>query len=188
MIFKKILMAIGLTFMLTSPSHSAMFSTYGDSIITLTGEIVEGDFETFDNILKENPNLRVLNLNSPGGIVNEAFDIAALVFNNGMITSIEVGGECNSMCPIIFLSGREKFMAEDQILAFHPAFVEDIDGNKVPILEANLAISWWLGTVGVPYEVVQIINSVEPDKLSLVGADTAEKLNLGIRVIKLKNK
>jgi hypothetical protein len=171
--------------MLTSTVNAATFSVYENQVINLTGEIFVGDAEKFRALLKEYPFATVLNLNSPGGDADEGLDIAAEVYNNHMATSIEIGGRCASMCPIIFLSGSSQYMEEHQIIEVHPAYYLDKDEKKIYHIQANLAIAWWLGVVKAPHKLVDLINNVDPNTIFPIDAEKSSELGLNIQLVRL---
>lgn len=85
--------------------------------LQLVGPIVKGDFEKFaqaaSRIGLSNLQLSEVHgaeysvcLNSVGGSWIESMKIARHVFDNGIGTRIEAGGECYSACAVIFMAGR----------------------------------------------------------------------------------
>lgn len=91
-------------------------SADGDSL-TLEGPIGPGTSAKFADILPFAPQLRLLRLNSPGGMVNEARKIAALVKVANLETYVEQG--CASACTMIFYAGRVRWIRPDALLGFH---------------------------------------------------------------------
>lgn len=77
-------------------------------------QTVAGDFL---RKLQANPDLETVSLNSPGGSVFPALDIARTISISQLDTSVPIGDECHSACSFIFLSGRERIA--DGLLGVH---------------------------------------------------------------------
>jgi len=81
-----------------------------DGYILFSGEIKKGDAEklakAFINV-KNSHNVLWLDLNSPGGDVNEAMKITALSKALNLSTNIRPGGICASACFFIFLAANQ---------------------------------------------------------------------------------
>src|SRR6185369_12618268 len=63
------------------------------------------------------PNLKVLHLNSPGGRVGEAIELAELVRARGLATYSATS--CVSACTVVFAAGRERYLRAGARLGFH---------------------------------------------------------------------
>jgi hypothetical protein len=76
--------------------------------IQLSGEIGIDAPAHFQRALEARPHARVLVLNSPGGYVDKALDIADLVHERGMTTVVKEGQGCYSACAYIFFAGTPR--------------------------------------------------------------------------------
>lgn len=85
--------------------------------ISIDGPINQDTADDFLRELQANPSLENVSLNSPGGRVFPALDIARAISASGLNTSVPLGGECHSACSFIFLSGRERIA--DGLLGVH---------------------------------------------------------------------
>jgi hypothetical protein len=75
----------------------------------LTGEISSDTNASFDAVLGRMPDLKVLGLNSPGGQVVAALEIANKIHALRLTTVIPESMDCASACSILFLAGSERF-------------------------------------------------------------------------------
>jgi len=166
----------------STPSYSAMISVENDNTIYIRGDILEGDGEAFQKTLKLHPEASIVNIISIGGVVNEGLIIAEEIYNRGMTTYIPKDGVCYSMCSFIFLSGKEKIMHLGQRLGFHPPYIIE-DGKNIVHTDTVAHISWWLGRVGIPLEVIWAMMAVSPDDVYKV--DGIDLNNVGIGIILL---
>ena len=83
----------------------------------LSGQIGEGSAERFRTVLAATPDATVLQLNSVGGRVGEALDIADALHQRHFNT--DVTGLCVSACTLIFLAGAERAATPNAKIGFH---------------------------------------------------------------------
>ena len=112
---------------LSSPlaAGEARLQVVGDRLIYDTQVEVEGelreiednDVELIRDLLRDNPGIRVLELNSTGGGYFAALDIATLAIDFALDT--HVVDICESACVTIFLGGAQRTMAKGAKLGFH---------------------------------------------------------------------
>ena len=88
-------------------------------------EITWDDVDTFEQLLKENKTITLLELNSSGGDVAAAFYIADLVIDYELDTN--VNGTCDSACTTIFLGGETRTIERGSWLGFHQSYWDSGD-------------------------------------------------------------
>jgi hypothetical protein len=176
-------MALSFLFIIlvASPVHSATIIIGNNDTIYIRGDILEGDGEKFQKILEISPKASIVDIKSYGGIVYEGLIISEEIFNRGMTTYVPKDGVCDSLCPIIFLSGKEKIMHFDQLLGFHPPYTEEDDGKKIIHADTVGHISWWLGRIGIPLEIVWAMMVSSPEDVFSVNG--IELNSVGIDII-----
>lgn len=81
------------------------------------GEIVTEDIDRFREILQANPQVTELQLNSGGGSIYASSEIAWIVADVGLNTTVD--GECVSACVDIFLAGARRRMTLGSKIGFH---------------------------------------------------------------------
>ncbi len=112
--------------MLAGPSNAMEFSiaNAGLPVVYGTGPIVSGDAERLRPMLAKVPRdkfgLKHLHLNSPGGVVNAAFEMAAVMDSVGVSTMVPPNAFCASACAaILFIAGRVHLVAPGGRLGLH---------------------------------------------------------------------
>lgn len=106
-------------------SAAERFTVEGDRLIFDTFVEINGEVRDIRRIdvnmmrdrLRENPGIRVLEINSGGGGHYPAIDLAALVIDFELDTHIE--DTCESSCVTVFLGGQKRTMARGARLGFH---------------------------------------------------------------------
>lgn len=81
------------------------------------GEIAPEDIEGLRSELRAHPDVTVLRLNSAGGSIWAAEDMARIVTDFDLDT--EVDGECSSSCVTIFLGGKARAMTRGSKIGLH---------------------------------------------------------------------
>ncbi len=81
------------------------------------GEITNEDIDRFREILQANPDVTELQLNSGGGSIYASSEIAWIVTDVGLNTTVD--GECVSACVDIFLAGQRRRMTLGSKIGFH---------------------------------------------------------------------
>ncbi|MFI4890951.1 MAG: hypothetical protein ACHQIL_10505, partial [Steroidobacterales bacterium] len=87
--------------------------------LRLSGEFQRGVSDGLAHVLTHDPSIDRLELDSPGGSVEEGLELAALVDKYTLSTF--VGHKCSSACTLVFISGRERVLADGARLGFHRA-------------------------------------------------------------------
>ncbi|MCC0034392.1 MAG: hypothetical protein H6887_03865 [Hoeflea sp.] len=121
-----------------------------ECVLSLTGEIFEGDLEKlkaadiqyYRDDYDETTKTKTLCLNSPGGSIAESAIISQYIYDKGIGTVVDNGAECYSACAIIFMMGRmigpeieglNRRMYYNSIIGFHRPFLNlniDISANS----------------------------------------------------------
>ena len=100
-----------------APAQAASVSRSGDAV-RLDGPIKPGDEFTFRNFLRDNPGVKIVMLDSPGGFILPAKEIARDIRKNRLDTGVDAGrASCNSACTGIFAGGVNRYYLNTQGLA-----------------------------------------------------------------------
>lgn len=83
----------------------------------LPAEIVAEDYDKLRALLRRNPDIETLVLNSGGGSLWAGEEMARLVIDYGLDTHVE--GECSSASVTLFLAGKSRSMARGSKIGFH---------------------------------------------------------------------
>ena len=78
-----------------------------EDVIVLDAEIDSGTIGDFRRALAARPNAKIVVLQSDGGYVEDALQLASQISARGMSTAIPRGFGCYSACAYVFFAGRE---------------------------------------------------------------------------------
>lgn len=104
--------------------------------VELSGGFDFGASVKLAEVLADNPNIKTIHLNSVGGRIIEAKKLALMVKNNNLVTYSKT--ECLSACPIVFLAGKARLLAEEAKLGFHSASFGGVSGSDIAELNSEL--------------------------------------------------
>ncbi|MEM7215911.1 MAG: ATP-dependent Clp protease proteolytic subunit [Pseudomonadota bacterium] len=157
-----------------------------DGVLNVTGMISVGSAKLFEektqNIIEY---IKVVNLNSPGGSVNDALEISDLIRKNELSTKVASGALCASSCPIVLAGGKERLAGEKAAIGVHQVY----SGSREP-KSADQALSEGqsvtaritrhLEAMGV--DPVLWIHALEtpPNKLYYLSVEELEKFKLAV--------
>jgi hypothetical protein len=68
--------------------------------------------------LNANTGIETVEINSIGGLINEALEVARLIQANGELNT-KATQTCNSACIVVFMAGNKRFSAHDLEFGFH---------------------------------------------------------------------
>ena len=112
----------------TAPALADVFTVednvlYYDTVNSdITDEISEGHEEELLRILKKHDEIDTLILNSGGGLVYVANEMADLVIDARLSTHVEFS--CESSCATVFLAGQKRSLALGGKIGFHKSYWE----------------------------------------------------------------
>jgi hypothetical protein len=121
-------------------SVTSTFSKEGKVIVTIVGEIADGDADALKVIIKSaNDNGRLVSgvrLDSSGGSILEGSKLAEIVRFGKIPTVVANGARCASACFIVFAGGSPKFASYGASVGVHGA--SDQRGQET--VEAGAAV------------------------------------------------
>lgn len=122
--------AIAMALLLSMPvlaapalAQQGKFSLQGERLVYDTesgetdAEIEDVDVDALGELMRGNPAISTLVLNSGGGSVWAGMEMARIVLDYEIAT--EVDGECSSACVNIFLAGQSRSMTRGSKIGFH---------------------------------------------------------------------
>jgi hypothetical protein len=149
--------------------------------IIIKGMIEQGDTVGLLSALGETKDRAVtVWLDSPGGNVAEGLAMARMIKSLGMNTYVHSDGKCDSICSIMFLSGKRKMVTASSRVGVHTA--HDSKTKKADAY-ANAVIGWYLGSLDYPEELVDIWAKTKPDQLVNLNDGPNSNLRLGIETV-----
>jgi hypothetical protein len=93
------------------------------------GTLVRGSGDVIAAAIERNPNLQVMQISGPGGLLDEARIAGKAVRDRHLATFVVT--ECNSACTLIFMSGPQRVLYRSASLGFHSPIM-------APLTVANL--------------------------------------------------
>lgn len=92
-------------------------------VLDLTGTIDIGSAERFAaEVAARGEYVKTVALNSPGGSVDDALAIGALIREKGFVTSVASGALCASSCPLVLAGGAERHAAPGAAIGVHQIY------------------------------------------------------------------
>ncbi len=124
--------------------------------VRLSGPFGMGAAGRFQRTLNSAPELRRVVLESPGGRLFEAHEIATAVHERGLQT--RAIGDCASACTLVFVAGSQRSLAPTARLGFHRASVPS--SNPLHDQLANRTLASLYGDAGLPrYFIDQVLRT-----------------------------
>jgi hypothetical protein len=146
-------------------------------VLSLTGTIDIGAAERFaTEIAARGEYVRTIALDSPGGSVEDALAIAALIHDKGFATSVAAGALCASSCPLVFAAGKTRLATPQSAIGVHQIYAAQLSGDPQAALRVAGAamsdaqtttarITRFLATTGVDPSVWVHALETPPDRL-----------------------
>lgn len=149
--------------------------------LIIDGALREGTVLQLKKVLDENPDVRVIVLNSYGGRILEAKQIATLVQGRKLDTYVQ--GRCESACTFVFLAGRDRASTPNARIGFHqPSFIGlDADAQK----KATEEMAKTYRQARLPDAFIKRISTTPPSDMwyptrdELIAANVVTRLSLG---------
>lgn len=153
----------------------------GRPVLLLQGRIVPGDAARLRAALAGvSPRVAGLVLNSPGGSVLEAQDMAKLIRDSGAAVLVPANAVCASACFMLFAAARNKLVEPGAMVGVHSASVaggnETMDTLGVTTLMARSAASY-----GVPSAITGRMVTTRPGQMAWLTRTELE--SMGTRVV-----
>lgn len=135
-------------------------SANGQSVIAI-GTLREGSAAKVQKILDAAPGATTLVLNSNGGRLFEAQQLARAVRNRNLDTYVE--HQCVSACTYIFLAGRDRVATPNAKIGFHQPSFPGLDADTQRFMMQDM-INVYRAT-GLPDEFIQRIGRTSPEDM-----------------------
>ncbi|MBE0471120.1 MAG: hypothetical protein IBX55_16615 [Methyloprofundus sp.] len=132
-------------------------------LIHLEGGIGFGLSKQFNQIIKRNPQVKGVVLDSTGGRLYEARELSKIILNESLDTYTVKG--CYSACVVAFLSGNKRYLAEGAKLGFHQysSGMQSVDISSSLISEQEKELAFFKRR-GVSQRFLDKIFLAEPDE------------------------
>ena len=151
------------------------------TIITLEGDLVEGDDRKFVDAALTNPDALVV-FHSNGGNLFAGIEIGKAIRLKGYTTLVPEEMRCASACALAWLGGRVRAMGTTAQVGFHAA--SNVKDGKVTSA-GNALIGAYLSQLGLPSAAVVYITEPPPESIRWLTAADAQQYGIDVKVLSL---
>jgi hypothetical protein len=152
------------------------------SFIFFTGEIVKSDWQRFSEVSENIPHAVVIFMKSPGGDLETALDIGALIRQRSYSTSAP--DLCASACGLAWLAGFRRYMYPSSQIGFHAAY----RGAGVESGVGNALVGAYLTDLKLSLRVIRYITTPAPNTVQWLSIRDAMVLGISIETPPLEKK
>jgi hypothetical protein len=129
--------AAALAFLSCAHANAAEFASFTDkhwrSWIAMSGKIEPGDDAKLHELLQDryrhHRKTTYIALDSPGGNVMSALEIASTLYKNGINTAVGPNTMCASACFYLFAAGPKRIFSKDAEIGVHSIGIAGNDGG-----------------------------------------------------------
>lgn len=150
----------------------------GVSFVLFEGEVRSGDAVKFYEATRELSKAIVF-LDSPGGLLNEAFAIGSHIRRHGLSTSVVGNKKCFSACALIWLAGNNRYMWRNSVIGFHAAYLETYEGAQVSGT-GNAEVGSYLTHLGLGREAIRFATTAGPAEFLKLTPEIAQAFGIEI--------
>ena len=145
-----------------SENFGNFFTVKDNSLIVLSGNLTMRSATNFKNALASQQNTRAVVLESGGGTVASALEIAKIVQKKGLITFVPEGSYCASACSIIFFSGKQR-LAEGKLGVHQMSSTGPVNLSGFQFLLADVMSAF--DSFDVDDRVMQVMLRTPPEEM-----------------------
>jgi hypothetical protein len=144
--------------------------------ISVRGPIETGDATRFvamlNDLLHARPGAQILvvDLDTPGGMVQEGEAMATIIKLNGYSTGIYPGSTCASACSLMFFAGSKKVFGAGARIGVHRASLSNSHTETADTIDTSLSIAESLRSLGASKSVVAKLLATPPNGMSWLTA------------------
>lgn len=156
-------------------------------VLQLAGTIYPGSSNAFaEEVAHIGEYVKVVDLDSPGGSVEDAMAISRLIRQQGFETLVRKGALCASSCPLVLAGGKERSAEKGATVGVHQIYAADGDltspveamanaqATTARILghldEMDVDPALWTHAMKTPPTKLYYLSHEEMEKYNLVGA------------------
>lgn len=159
------------------------FELGGDGVMHVNGAFDPGSARRFAaEIDARGEYIETISLNSPGGSVDDALRISALIRERGYATSVASGALCASSCPIVMAGGVDRSAGPEAVIGVHQVYGA---GGEVgtaaamsQVQSTTARIARHLQTMGIAPELWFHALETAPDRLRYLTHREMEEIGL----------
>ncbi len=142
--------------------------------IEFNGGMGWGSADELSRMLDDNPAVRVIHLNSSGGLVGEGRRMMDLIQRHLLITTTD--NFCLSACTLAFLGGRERYLAPGARLGFHSEYSSKI--SEAQIQDSQRQDEATMISLGIPGDFVDKAFATPKDRIWIPSVGELEEAHV----------
>lgn len=149
-------------------------------ILELSGRIGPDSTFYMESLLKKfSGAIRVVALNSSGGLVKDGISLAGAMNKYKARALITPGAECASSCAVAFLGANDRAMADGASLSFHSPYYQVKNGYRcTEVDELKALFTRQLGGTAGPFAYQRMMDFCGPDQVWTLNKDAAELMGM----------
>ncbi|MDO9416208.1 PAN domain-containing protein [Pararhizobium sp.] len=178
--------AILIAFLIHCPQASAAEINVVDGgqtwkIITVSGELVDGDDKKFKNIAIAIDEAIVL-LEGPGGQTVAGMEIGRTIAIKQYITGVPEKTVCASACGLIWLAGNKRFMTPTSMIGFHASY--STEGGRTDVSSVgNALVGSYLQQLRLADKVIVYATETGPTSMRWLTPQDAKSIGLEVTLL-----
>jgi hypothetical protein len=150
------------------------------NFIYLTGQIIPEDDQEFHALTKNLPAGSTIYLNSNGGDLKAGLGIAAEIIDRQFQTGVTSGNACASMCDLIWLAGKTRWLAPSAHVGFH-AVRTTATGDISSY--GNAWVGGYLRDLGFSYAAINYFTHAPPESMEWLTPEKAKQFGVSVTVM-----
>jgi len=150
----------------------------GGDVLRLRGDIKHGDYVKFRSQFDGQRRIAGLDLDSPGGLLNEGVRIAMLTRQKRLATY--VAGQCDSVCAFIFLLGRKRYVSSEAKIGVH-AVGNDYGSEDGGTIRDTISFARLSAKLGIPSSAIGKMVTTPPRKITFLDQADLSALKVIVR-------
>ncbi len=167
---------------IASGDHPPMQFQHSGERLVASGPINLGSTAAFNDALDRWPQVREVVLDSPGGIISEARQLARVIQARRLDTRID--SECLSACVDLFAAGQTRTMRADALIGLHSAWSNNTSPEmQQRISTINKDFEQRLFELGVERRFLEVGTSTPGHEMFINTARQAHIAGLATRVV-----
>lgn len=165
-----------------------VFTLEPGGVLKAEGSIELGTAARFEaEIVARGEYVKTVSLNSPGGALDDAMAMAAMVRQRGIGTEVADGALCASSCPLLFAGGKVRHAGEKAAIGVHQFYATSASGSSPEQVMADAQITTarisrhlaemgvdpalWLHALDTPPRALYYLSPAEMTDFRLVTTD-----------------
>ena len=150
----------------------------GGDVLKLRGDIKRGDYVKFRSQFDGQRRIAGLDLDSPGGLLNEGVRIAMLTRQKRLPTF--VAKQCDSVCAFIFLLGRKRYVLSEAKIGVH-SVGNDYGSEDTGTIRDTISFARLSAKLGIPSSAIGKMVTTPPGKITFLDQADLSALKVVVR-------